>query len=218
MIPETRPASIWRRGRSCLIVLAGLSALAALAALPIATARAQNPNMGKLELKAASKNDKTAGVWIDGVYVGYVDELKDDKLVTLLPGPHELVAQKSGYGDFKRTVIIEPRRTEKVTVALARIPGAHAPTQTVTLKLKIDPDRAAVFLDGHYVGHAAEFGGLGRAMEVAPGRHHIHVELPGYQPFETEVNMVLGQKAEVSTDLVKGSVQQPNSKVMPPPQ
>lgn len=204
------------RGAKPQVHFLGLVLACAVSAFPFAAVHAQNPNMGKLELKAAAKNDKTAGVWIDGVYVGYVDELKDEKAVTLLPGPHELAARKSGYEDFTRTIVIQPRKTEKVTVALAKIPGAHVPAQTVTLKLTVNPNRAAVFLDGHYVGHAAEFGGLGRAMEVSPGRHHIRVELPGYQPFDTEVNLVLGQKAEVSTDLVKGSVEQSGSKVMPP--
>jgi len=208
------PLAFFRRAKRQVPSL-GFVVLCLMFAFPSAGLRAQNPNMGTLELKAAAKNDKTVGVWIDGVYVGYVDELKEDKAVTLLPGPHELVARKSGYEDFTRTVVIQPRKTGKVTVALAKMPGAHVPARTVTLKLTVNPNRAAVFLDGHYVGHAAEFGGLGRAMEVSPGRHRIRVELPGYQPFETEVNLVLGQKAQVSTDLVKGSVEQSGSKVMP---
>ena len=32
--------------------------------------------------------EKTSGVWIDGQYVGYAGELKDDKKVLLLPGEH----------------------------------------------------------------------------------------------------------------------------------
>jgi hypothetical protein len=208
------PLAFLRRANRQVHVL-DFVALCAVFAFPSAVLHAQNPNMGTLELKAAAKRDKTAGVWIDGVYVGYVDELKDDKAVTLLPGPHELAVRKSGYEDFTRTVVIQPRRIEKVTVALSKVPGAHVPAQTVTLKLSVNPNRAAVFLDGHYVGHAAEFGGLGRAMEVSPGRHRIRVELPGYQPFETEVNLVLGQKAQVSTDLVKGSVEQSGPNVMP---
>jgi hypothetical protein len=42
------------------------------------------------------------------------------------------------------------------------------------------------------------------------------VELPGYQPFDTDVNLTLGQKTEVTTTLIKGSVQESGAKVMPP--
>jgi hypothetical protein len=34
------------------------------------------------------------------------------------------------------------------------------------------------------------------------------VELPGYRTFETEVNLLAGQKSEVRTELVKGSIEQ----------
>jgi len=32
--------------------------------------------------------------------------------------------------------------------------------------------------------------------------------LPGYRTFETEINLLAGQKSEVKTDLVKGSIEQ----------
>ena len=37
-------------------------------------------------------------------------------------------------------------------------PGAVIPDVTATLKLNVEPGRAAVFLDDKYVGHASEFG------------------------------------------------------------
>src|SRR5437773_6747348 len=40
--------------------------------------------MGELKFKGASGVEKDAGVWVDGVYVGYVKGLKGDKKVLLL--------------------------------------------------------------------------------------------------------------------------------------
>jgi hypothetical protein len=74
-----------------------------------------------------------------------------------------------------------------------------------TVKLDVNPPRAAVFVDGLFVGHVAEFEGLGRGMLVAPGPHKIRVALPGYQTFETEVNALPKQKVEVKTNLLKTS-------------
>jgi hypothetical protein len=73
----------------------------------------------------------------------------------------------------------------------------------------------AVFLDDKYVGHASEFGGLGD-MLISPGKHRIKVGLPGYRTFETEVNLLAGQKFEVKTELVKGSIKQASSDIKRP--
>jgi hypothetical protein len=74
------------------------------------------------------------------------------------------------------------------------------PAVTAEVKLSVNPDRAAVFLDGQYVGHAAEFGG---GLIVAPGHRKISVSLPGYQTFSTEVDLAPRQKFEIKTDLLK---------------
>jgi hypothetical protein len=45
-------------------------------------------------------------------------------------------------------------------------------------------------------------------MLISPGKHRIKIELPGYRTFETEVNLLAGQKSEIKTALVKGSIEQ----------
>jgi len=52
-----------------------------------------------------------------------------------------------------------------------------------------------------------------RALLISPGKHHVKVELPGYRTFETEVTLLAGQKSEVKTELVKGSVEQGSSDI-----
>jgi hypothetical protein len=63
------------------------------------TLHAGNDVLGEIELLAASKVEKTSGVWIDGQYLGYLKELKGSKKILLLPGEHEVVRQ-GGYKDF----------------------------------------------------------------------------------------------------------------------
>jgi hypothetical protein len=74
---------------------------------------------------------------------------------------------------------------------------------TATVKIAVNPSRAAVFLDGLFVGHVGEFEGPGRGMLVAPGTHQIRIALPGYQTFETDINPLANQNVEIKTDLVK---------------
>lgn len=172
--------------------------------------------MGELSFKGATHVEKDAGVWVDGVYVGYVKELKGDKKVLLLPGKHQVIVRQSGYGDFVQEVIVEPAQKQTVRVAMHLIPGARPPAITSELKLTVEPGRAAVFLDDNYAGHAGEFGGKLHSLLLSPGKHRIKVELPGYRTFETEVTLFAGQKSEVKTELVKGSIEQasPDIKVV----
>src|SRR5215468_1127587 len=172
--------------------------------------------MGEIRFKGATSLERDAGVWIDGNYVGYVKELKDDKKVMLLPGKHEISVRQAGYSDFVREIVVEPGRIQMVRVALQLIPGARPPAITSELKLTIEPGRAAVFLDDKYVGHAGELGGALHSLLVAPGTHRIKVALPGYRTFETEVALLAGQKSEVKTELVKGSIEQATSDIKKP--
>ena len=145
-------------------------------------------------------------MWVDGQYVGYLKELKGNKKVMLLPGEHEISVRQSGYDDFIKKVVIEPGQTQIVSAVLLKSPRATAPEITATLKLEIEPKRAAVFLDDKFVGHASEFGGKFRSMLISPGKHRIKVELPGYRTYDTEINLLAGQKTEVKTELVAGHI------------
>ena len=185
------------------VVVAGLCSF-----LAMARAAAQNQIMGEVQFSGATKVEKDSGVWLDGQYVGYLKELKGKKKIVLLPGKHQIAVRQSGYDDFTQEIVVEPGQAQTVDVAMKLSPRAVAPEVTSTLKLKVQPDRAAVFLDDRFVGHAGEFGGAFRSMLISPGKHRIKIELPGYQTFETEINLLAGQKSEVKTELVKGSIEQ----------
>jgi hypothetical protein len=170
--------------------------------------RAQDKVVGELEFEGKTKLERDSGVWIDGNYVGYLKELKGSKKVTLLPGQHEVVVRQSGYQDYIEKIVVEPGQKRLVSVTMHLAPRASVPEITATLKLKIKPKRAAVFLDEKFVGHAADFGGAFRSMKISPGKHRIRVELPGYRTFDTEINLLANQESEVKTDLVPGSIEQ----------
>ncbi len=118
-----------------------------------------------------------------------------------------LLSAAPSYADNRvmGEVQFEGGQKQTLRVAMQRSAGWRTPSAIATLKLRIQPDRAAVFLDDNYVGHAGEFGGK---FLIAAGKHRITVELPGYRTFETELNLLPGQKSEVKTELVKGSIQQ----------
>src|SRR5580658_6192898 len=164
---------------------------------------AGNDVMGEIQFEGKSHVEKTSGVWVDGEYVGYLKELKGSKKVLLLPGAHVITVRQDGYQDFTERILVHPGEREVVRVAMEKAPTGLLPDVTAVVKIAVNPSRAAVFMDGLFVGHVGEFEGLGRGMLVAPGTHRIKIALPGYQTFETDIDPLANQKVEIKTDLVK---------------
>lgn len=163
----------------------------------------ENQVMGEILLQGKSKVERTSGVWIDGQYVGYLKELKGNKRILLLPGQHTISVRQDGYQDFNQTVEVRPGQKQLIDVSMVRAPSGPMPTQWATVKMAVIPNRAAVFLDGRFIGHVGEFDGLGRGLLVAPGSHEIKIALPGYQTFVTTINAAALQKLELRTNLLK---------------
>lgn len=187
------------RGRAFACVLVLLSSMAAIPAL-----RADNKVLGEVELAGASKVENTSGVWVDGQYVGYLAELKGSKKLLLLPGDHEITVRQGGYLDFTQKISVRAGEKQTLEVKLEKDTRVELPKITAEIKLDVKPNRAAVFVDGVFVGHVGEFGGIGRALLVAPGKHSIKITLPGYQTFETDIDLVANQKSTVKTEMVAG--------------
>ena len=167
-------------------------------------AAAQSDILGEVRFQPDNAPAKTAGVWVDGKYVGDLKELKGSKKLLLLPGQHEISVREAGYRSVDQTITVEPNAVQTLRVSLSKDPRAQFPTVSGEVRLAIEPDRAAVFVDDQYAGHAHEFGGASRAMLLSPGKHHIKITLPGYQSFETEIDVRANQKYEIKTQLPKG--------------
>jgi PEGA domain len=138
--------------------------------------------------------------------VGYIKELKGSKKLLLLPGEHEISVREAGYQSVDQKIAVEPNAVQTVHVSLVKDPRAQYPNPSASaeVKLSIEPDRAAVFVDDQFAGHAHEFGGGGRAMLISPGKHRIKIALPGYQSFETDIEVRANQKYDIKTQLPKG--------------
>jgi hypothetical protein len=185
------------RGIGCALAL-----LTFLTLIP--TLHAGNDVLGQVDLVGATKVERDSGVWIDGQYVGYLRELKGSKKLLLLPGEHEVTVRQGGYIDFVQKVVIRAGEAQTIDVKMEKDTRVQLPRITAEIKLEVNPNRAAVFVDGVFVGHVAEFGGIGKALLVTPGKRKITITLPGYQNFETDIDLVANQKSTVKTNLVKG--------------
>jgi hypothetical protein len=193
-----------------------LPVILALMVVAAGLAQAEDKVQSEIKFVPHNKAEKTAGVWVDGQYVGFVKELTGDKKIVLLPGKHDIVIRQAWYKDYAEQVILEPGRIALVDVSLIRDEHPVVHEATGELKISATPTRAAVFVDNQFAGHVDEFDGARKAMLLTPGRHTVRVALPGYLPFDTVVDLRPHQKLKIQTDLVKGSITEAGSLVNQP--
>jgi hypothetical protein len=175
--------------------------------------RADNKVLGEVEFHAENKAAESSGVWVDDQYVGYVNELKGNKRVLLLPGEHQISIRQSGYIDFNEKITVAAGRKSVVPVTMEKDSRAKSSAVKSQIKLKVKPDRAAVFLDGAFAGTVREFNGWGQAMLVNPGKHHVKISSTGYVPFETDVNLLPYQKITIETNLARSPTVQTDQSI-----
>ncbi len=100
---------------------------------------AGNDVLGEIQLLGATKVEKTSGVWVDGQYLGYLQELKGSKKILLLPGDHEIVVRQGGYLDFARKIAIQPGEKKIISVTMERDSRVQMPAVTAEIKLDVNP-------------------------------------------------------------------------------
>ncbi|HEX3377150.1 MAG TPA: PEGA domain-containing protein, partial [Candidatus Acidoferrales bacterium] len=188
---------------------AGILSLFALLfciAAPFPMHAQQSAKMGEVRFTADNQDERDAGVWIDGKYAGYVKELKGDRKVMLPAGEHEISIRQAGFKDLTKKVTIDPDQVETVAVVLVENPKLTYPgSNAAELRLDIRPKRAAVFVDGGYMGHGSDFGGRFHSMLVSPGKHLLKVTLDGYQTYETDIDPAANSKTQMTITLDRGS-------------
>ena len=168
-------------------------------------AMAANPLQGEVELKAAGKIERNAGLWLDGQYVGFVKDLEGNGKLVLLPGEHQLVFKLIGYNDVTSTIVVEPGSSKQYRVAMLPNPNATYPDEnnTAQLRISVKPEEAAIFVNDSYVGHIDRFDGR-RGMRLSAGTYRLTIALPGYEAFNTEITVRAGQSYEIKAELPKG--------------
>ena len=77
------------------------------------------------------------------------------------------------------------------------------PGEEGSLRLKIKPRDAAVYVDGYYVGIVDDFDGAFQRMHIDAGPHRIEVRAPGYETLTFEVRVVPDRSTTYAGELKK---------------
>lgn len=159
----------------------------------LATAAGSADAQGKqaeLRLIPETRVEKLAGVWVDGQYVGYVDQFKGRGTLTLAPGKHSLVVRESGMADMTRDLNLAPGGALDLVVKLMEPdPETGVQSGPGELKVLVAPESAAVFVDGKFAGPAVQFGSLGRVLRLPEGKHEVRISQSEYKDYVTNVDI-----------------------------
>jgi hypothetical protein len=156
---------------------------------------AQNgePLTGKLKVKA---NPGTAGVFIDGKYVGPASNHKFSRTYKVNVGDHEVTLVDPRYEEMKSKVTIHAGETLTLSQKLKELPAPKGPF--ARLKILGFDKYAAVFLNGKFYAHADELNNFVQGLLIQPGEYTVRVEpMNGGQAHEEKVKLEEGKTATV---------------------
>jgi hypothetical protein len=72
-----------------------------------------------------------------------------------------------------------------------------------SLRLKVKPSHARVYVDGALVGTVDDFDGLAHHLDLEPGRHELEIRADGYAPYTTDVTVEAGRTRTARASLEK---------------
>ena len=67
------------------------------------------------------------------------------------------------------------------------------PENAGSLRIRVNPAHAKVYLDGALIGTVDEFDGLSSHLAAEAGTHQLELRADGYEPFTTTVKVEAGQ-------------------------
>ncbi len=117
----------------------------------------------------------TAGVFVDGKYLGSARNFGWAKVYSLPAGEHELLLTDPRCQDFSARITIQPGKTTKVTESMVRLPVPKPPFGRLRIEQGSNDKFGAVFLNDKYMGHIDEFSNSSQGLLIAPGNYQLRI-------------------------------------------
>jgi len=142
-----------------------------------------------------SSNPDGATIILDGLAKGVTPKI----LNNIAAGIHILEIDYSGYNSWKSTVDVPGTEIKDISINLT--PKTNPPGWIV---VSSSPGNASVTLDGSYIGRTPANSSL-NLDTITPGEHTIALELLGYQPYSTRINVSSQLVSSVNAVLIPAS-------------
>ena len=118
------------------------------------------------------------------------------------PPPEEYVPEDEGADAENAPAEDSPEDSQGNPNAPEDRPDADLPPAGGSLlTFSVEPEDAAVYLDGHLLGTGEEVARTLRGVPVAPGRHEIAVTSPGLREWTSEIEIVPGESRKIEVSL-----------------
>lgn len=139
---------------------------------------------GSLKLKV---DPGRAGVFVDGKYVGPAANFKIGKTYAVAPGEHEIRLVDPRYEDAVQKVTITAGKKTVLKESMKALPVAKPPFGT--LRTENADHFAAVYVNGHYMGHVDEFSNFAQGLLLNPGTYEVKIEPTNGNPVTQSVTI-----------------------------
>lgn len=129
-----------------------------------------------------------AGVFIDGKYVGPASNFKVSRTYDVSPGEHEVRLVDPRYEEIVTKVTITAGKKTVLKETMKPLPAPQGPFGRLRTE---NPDHfAAVYVNGHFVGHVDEFSNHFQDLELPPGSYEVKiVPVNGQNPVTKSVTI-----------------------------
>ena len=159
---------------------------------------------GSGELKTKVKPANT-GVWINGEYVGHVDQFSGPGEHLYLPaGEHKVKLTRVFYEPHETTVTI--KEGEETLLRHKMAPNGDKPAPGPYGRIKIQPTpelNVGLIVDGYHVGYADQVNKLAQTLLLSAGKHEIELVYEGYKPYKTTIEVEAGKKQILTPKMEK---------------
>jgi hypothetical protein len=154
---------------------------------------AAQETMGYLKVKA---NPHRTGVFVDNKYLGPAANFGMTRKYAVAPGKHEVELKESLSEDFATSVEIVAGKTTTIQETMKPVEPPKPPFGT--LKIEGFDKYAAVYVNGHFVGHKDEFDNFAQGLLLNPGSYEIRVEpTNGQSPLTEKVTIEANKSTTV---------------------
>jgi hypothetical protein len=150
---------------------------------------ALSPPPGPTGSLAVSSTPSGAAIWLHGEDTG---QATPATLTAVPVGTHTLRLTLAGYQDYEQQVAVEAGQTTSVSAVLSPLPPPAG-----SIAVSSTPPGAAIWLDGQDTGQVTP----ATLTAVSVGTHTLRLTLAGYQDYEQQVEVEVGQTTSVSAVL-----------------
>ena len=128
------------------------------------------------------------GVFVDGKYVGPAANFKIARKYALTEGEHEVKLSDPRYEEVTTKVTIKAGKTTTLSEKLHALPLAKPPFGLLRIAHATKYD--AVYINGRFYGHAAEFDNFAQGLLLNPGEYTVKiVPLEGGREHEEKIKI-----------------------------